>query len=163
MNLTNLAKCIENNNIEEAKKIISEIGRKKYFEAVPTLIKYLDNTNNSNLRNNIALALSDIGSTEAVIPLINLIKNPKTIGNRGTLLYALTPFDYSMHFEFLVDLLKEDNFEVSRQSLSLIEDISKKIPARIKQQCVIKIKKDIQFLEGKIDFLSEALNALMEE
>ena len=161
MNLSILEKNIENNNIDEAKSIIKNIGRNKYTEAVPLLIKYLMSTDNSILRNTIAMALSDIGSTEAVEPIINMIKHPKTIGNRGTLLYALEPFDYSAYIELLVELLNEDNFEVSRQSLTLIKSIAKDISEEIRQRCITKIKNEIENLQDKIDFLSESLDVLI--
>ena len=40
------------------------------------------------------------------------------------LLYALEPLDYTKHIELLIDFIIQGNFEVSRQSLLLIESIS---------------------------------------
>jgi len=158
MNLSILEESIQNNNIDDALKIIADIGEKKCKEAVPVLIKNLEKTENNKLRNKIAIALSDIGCYEAVEPIINMIKSPKTIGNRGTLLYVLESLDYSSHIEFLVDLLYDDNFEVSRHSLVLIEQIIKDIPNEIKEQYKMKIRNKIDNLEEKIDFLSESLD-----
>jgi HEAT repeat protein len=156
-----LVEKIENNKFDEAICIISEIGRDRIKDAVPILIKYLKKTNNNKLRNEIAIALSDIGNPIAVKPLIDMIKHTKTKGNRGTLLYALESFDYSEHIELLVDLLNEDSFEVSRQSLMLIEPLVKHLPDSIKQKYMIKIKNKILNLQDKIDFLSESLDVLM--
>ncbi len=164
MNLNILEESIENNDFEHALSIIAEIGRNKYKEAVPVLIKYLQSTDNNTLRNEIAMALSDIGSAEAVEPIVNMIRNPKTMGNRGTLLYALEAFDYSEYLELFIDLLlNEDNFEVSRQALLLVESIVKDIPNEIKQEYVGKITGEIESLQDKIDFLSESLDVLMME
>ncbi|XEC96686.1 HEAT repeat domain-containing protein [Paenibacillus tarimensis] len=161
MSLSILEEKINNNNIEEAIDIISEIGNNKDVEAVPFLIHHLVDTNNNILRNAIAIALADIGSNEAIEPLISMIKNPKTIGYRGTLLYALESFDCSDHAQLIVDLLGEDNFEVSRQSLLLLESIADNIPKEVKQKCIQKIQDKIVSLQDKIEFLSESLEVLM--
>ena len=161
MELNILEEKIKNNKIDEAICIIEEIGEKKYKEAVPFLIRQLESTNNHLLRNTIAMALSDIGDSEAVKPIINMLKQPKTIGYRGTLLAALEPFDYSSYIEMLVDFLYEGNFEVSRKSFILIESIVKKIPDEIRQKCITKIKNEIENLQDKIDFLSESLDVLI--
>jgi HEAT repeat protein len=158
MNFSILEENIKNNDIDKAISIITDIGEKKYKEAVPILIKYLEKTDNNKLRNKIAIALSDIGCSEAVEPIINMIKSPKTIGNRGTLLYALELLDYSSHIEFLINLLYDDNFEVSRHSLILIERIIKDIPNEIKEKYIMKISTKIDNLEEKIDFFTEALD-----
>lgn len=160
MNLSILEEKINNNSFDEAINIINNIGSNKYKDAVPLLIKHLKITNNNILRNAIAIALSDIGEVEAIEPLISMIKNPKTKGDRGTLVYALGAFDYSPYIELLVDLIKGENFEVSRQSLYLIKSIIKEIPKEIRQRCALNIKNEINELQGKIDFLSESLNVL---
>lgn len=154
---------IENNQIDEAINLIEEIGRNKCLEYVSLLIKYLESTNNGNLRNSIALALSDMGSSEAIEPIIHLLKNPITIGNRGTLLAALEPFDYSSYIEMLVEFLYEGNFEVSRKSFTLIEAIAKDIPEDIKQKSIKKVKYVIENLQEKVDFLSESMEMLMNK
>lgn len=157
-----LEDMIKDNKIDDAICIIEDIVEKKCIEAVPFLIEKLESTDNHLLRNAIALALSDIGSSEAIEPLINMIRHPKTKGYRGTLLSALEPFDYSAHFEMLVDFLYEGNFEVSRKSLILIEAIIKNIPDEIRQRCITKIRNEIESLEEKIDFLSESLDVFTE-
>lgn len=156
MNLSELEESIKNNNIDKALKIIADIGVKKYKEACPILMKYFEITNNNILRNEIAIALSDIGYSEAVEPIINMIRNPKTIGSRGTLLYSLESFDYSSYIELLVDLLYDDNFEVSRQAFILIENIIKNLSDETKQKCINNIQDEIDKLEDKVHFLIES-------
>lgn len=158
MNLVSLEESIEKNKIDRAISIIADIGRNKYKEAIPSLIKHFQSTNNSILRNEIAMALSDIGCAEAVEPIINMIMSKETIKNKGTLLYALESLEYSSHVELLVDLLNDDSFEVSRQALILIEFIIKDIPDEIRQKCVMKIKTNIENLQDKITFLKESMD-----
>jgi HEAT repeat protein len=158
MNLNILEENINNTNFDKVIETIREIGEKKYQEAAPILIKLLQSTNNNNLRNEIAIALSDMGCYAAVEPIINMLRNPNTIGNRGTLLYALETLDYSSHIELLIDLLFDDNFEVSRQTLILIESILKDIPHEVKEKYIQKIKDEIDILQDKINFLRDSLN-----
>lgn len=160
MDLDLLKEKIENNDIEEAEKMIEEIGRRKFVQAVPILISYLKSTDNHGLRNKMAVALSDIGSPEAVDPLITVLKEPRIIGNRGTLLYALEQFDCSDQLELLVDFLIEGNFEVSRQALIIIDLITRDIDKNVIQKCITKIEKEIETHEEKIDFLEESLEIL---
>ena len=157
MLITKLIEKITINNIDEALCLIEEIGENKLNEAVPYLIKQLESTENHLLRNAIALALSDIGNQDAVEPIINMLRHPRTKGYRGTLLAALEPFDYSAHIDMLVDFLIEGNFEVSRMSLLLIELLIEKVPDEKKKEYIEKIRDEMESLEDKIEFLSEAI------
>lgn len=151
---------ILNNQIEDAVVLVQLAGERKDKKAVPFLIKHLKATEDNQLRNCIAIALSDIGATEAVKPLLLLLNDPKTINNRGTLLYALEAFDISDSFENIVDLLFEDNFEVSRHSLILIESMAQNVSNEIKDRCLLKINKKVEFYTDKVDFLTEAIEII---
>lgn len=104
--------------------------------------------------------MSDIGSSEAVVPIIEMIKHPRTKKSRGTLLYALEGFDIKEHVGSLVYLLFEDGFEESRQTLILIESAIKDIPEQEKEKYRQEVKNYIDKLKDKIVFLFEVLNVL---
>lgn len=160
MLITKLKEKISINNIDEAIGLIEEIGEKKLNEAIPYLIEQLESTENHLLRNTIALALSDIGNQDAVEPIINMLKHPRTKGYRGTLLAALEPFDYSPHIDMLVDFLIEGNFEVSRKSLLLIELLVENVSDEKKKEYIEKIRDEMENLKDKIELLSEAIDIL---
>lgn len=160
MRVSSLENRINVGDIEGALRVIEGMGKGKDKKVVPILIKHLESTENKILRNKIAIALSDIGSPEAIEPLMNMLNNPKTIGSRGTLLYALESFDCLSHVELIMDLLFDDNFEVSRQALILIEPIIKDIEDEIKQKYMMKIRNELDMLQEKIDFLSEVLDLI---
>ncbi|MBE6066116.1 MAG: HEAT repeat domain-containing protein [Clostridium lundense] len=160
MDIDILRQELKNNNIDSAIRIIKEFGENKFYESVPYLIKCFEDTNNHRLRNTIAIALADIGDKSALKPIINALNDPKTIGKRGTLLYALGFFDYSPYIELLINFIISGNFEESRQSLSLIESIDINIEHEIIDECTKEIDKDINKLEEKIEFLLEALDIL---
>lgn len=163
MQISELEEKIKANCINEAIKLIDEIGCRKDVQEVPLLIYYLVETDNNGLRNAIAVALSDIGSVEAVEPIVKMLKHPKTLRSRGTLLYALEAFDCSDYSELITELLFEDSFEVSRQSFLLLEANVDRISPEKKQKCIEKIQRKMDSLNDKIEFLSESLNVLMDE
>lgn len=160
MYLKELENKIKNDCFEEAKDMIKEIGKNKKSEAVPLLIHHLISTDNNSLRNTIAMALADIGSAESIEPLISLLRSPKTVGARGTLLYALGNFNCASHAELIAEMLCEDNFELSRQSLLLLESNAKDIPFENKLKCNQIINDKIERLCDQVEFLNYSLKVL---
>jgi len=99
------------------------------------LLKHLKVTNNNILRNEIALALSDIGSNEAVDSLIEVLMHPKTKGSRGTLLYSLRELDYMDHIAKITDFVGDASLEVSMEALLLLENVFDKLSDEQKRKC----------------------------
>jgi hypothetical protein len=160
MDINLLKFAIENDKFDEADILLKEMGSSKNIEAIPILIEYLKSTENVLLRNTIALTLSDIGNEKAVQPLIEMINDPKTLGNRGTLLYALEPFDCSGHIETLIYHLITGNFEVQAQAYQLIISIKGDISDEVLLKCIIKVKKELNEIERQHEILSETLETL---
>ncbi|UNL83251.1 HEAT repeat domain-containing protein [Priestia koreensis] len=161
MNLEKLKKALEEEKIDEAEGILEEVGTNKYEPAIPLLIEFLKSTDNHRLRNSIALTLSDIGNEIAVEPLIEMINDPKTLGFRGSLLFALKPFDCSSHLETLIYHLLSGNFEVQMESYQLIEEnIHSDLSDDLILKCIIKVKKELDEIERQKEILSDALDLL---
>ncbi|WP_223264188.1 HEAT repeat domain-containing protein [Paenibacillus sp. IHB B 3084] len=150
MNKIRLEEVIESGDLKEAVRIIQDVGEKQDHKFTSILLKYLESMENALLRNVIAIKLADLESNEAVLPLINLIRSPKTKGNRGTLLYALESFDASSHVVTLVDLL-DDTFEASRQSFQLISNMKDKISKAQKDKCKQIITGSWRIIKTKIN------------
>ncbi|MBD7943208.1 HEAT repeat domain-containing protein [Psychrobacillus sp. Sa2BUA9] len=160
MDNSSLRFAIENEKFDEAEIILEEISRSKDIQAIPLLIEYLQRTENPLLRNSIALTLSDIGNEEVVQPLIDVINDPKTLGYRGTLLYALEPFDCSAHLETLIYHLINGNFEVQAQAYQLIESIKGEISDEVLLNCIIEVKEELNDKERQIEILSDTIETL---
>lgn len=158
MNKMRLEEVIESGDLKEAVRIIEDVVEKLDHTFTPILLRYLATTDSVLLRNAIAITLADLGDSEAVLPLIDLLRNPKTKGNRGTLLYALEFFDVSTHVVALVDLL-DDTFEASRQSYQLISNVQDKITKAQKDICRQIIRRKLADYKNKYkrDFLLESL------
>ncbi|MFD4707950.1 HEAT repeat domain-containing protein [Gottfriedia sp. NPDC058432] len=161
MDLEIIRKVIESDKVESAERILEEIGETKQENCIPLLIEYLKSTDNHRIRNSIAIALSDIGSKKAIEPLIEMINDPKTLGNRGSLFYALKAFDCSAHLETLVYHLLTGNFEVQANTFQLIEEnINSDINDEVLSKCILKVKEELNELERQKDILSDALEML---
>lgn len=57
----------------------------------------------------------------------------------------------------IVDLLSEDNFEVSRQSFMLLKSMTANISEEMKEKCIQKIQSKMSDFHEKIKFLSDSL------
>ena len=91
-------------------------------EALPHLRRLLAETQSASARNRVALVLRELKDAESVPILIQLLTDPRTEGHRGTLVWALAPFNYLEHIELLVDLLIADGWEASQMALLLLEE-----------------------------------------
>lgn len=133
--------------IENVLKTINPEETDIWFERLVNAFEIADNPIE---RNKIAILLSDFGKELAVIPIIKMIKDPRTKGNRGTLLYALEELDCSLHLDLLFSLMLEDNFEVSRQAYLIIEKVLSRENSNLEL-----LKKQIPLLANKIRSLQE--------
>jgi HEAT repeat protein len=78
---------------------------------------------NPHIRNAAAIALADLGSTEAATYLTKLLAQEDTKGARGTLLYALEELGASIDLPLLVRVLVDDeSIEVWSECIRAIED-----------------------------------------
>ena len=155
-----LKELIEKKDIEKAIEVIKELGYNKDNESVAILINYLETTDDVSLRNAIAIALSDIGNSTAVEPLISLLKDEKTIGARGTLLYALEPFDIRNQIGIIYNLIFDDYYEVQTQAFELLRLSFNKLSNEERQFFKQNLSDRLDKYKEKVEFLISALEEL---
>jgi hypothetical protein len=160
MDLDALRLALENEQVNTVEEILKGVNKSEGSEALPLLIGHLKITENPLLRNAIALVLRDLENDIVVQHLIDVINDPKTLGARGTLFYALEPFDCSAHLETLVHHLITGNFEVQAQSFQLIESIDEGVSDEVLLKCLIKVKQELTETERRRDILTETLEQL---
>ncbi len=142
---------------------IQELVELGDYATIPYLIELLETTSNHTIRDQVALALRDIGDERAVNAIANLLTDSKTINHRGTLVYALSAFDCTEIMPFLVDLIISGGFEVSREAFLVIENIEGEIAPNVWDECQNKVKVDMGIAsEDKVELLQE-LSALFDE
>jgi HEAT repeat protein len=88
-----------------------------------SVIDLLARAPSAHIRNAIAIALADLGSTAAATYLRKLLAQENTKGARGTLLYALEELGASIDLPLLVRVLVDDeSIEVWSECIRAIED-----------------------------------------
>jgi HEAT repeat protein len=153
-----IQKHLSEGDIEGVVKQIAYIGLKKDITQFAYLIELLKSTDNKILRNEIAIALSDIGDDRAVEPLIEVITDPKTSGSRGTLLYALENLNYIVHIENIIPFIGDSSLEVSAQSFMLLEQMMDRLSDSQNLRCQQRI--EIQISHNQSKLLEVALDML---
>ena len=107
-------------------------------------------------RNRLALKLSDISdSQELFSALTQLLQNAKTIGARGTLLYALRKFDCTTIFSLLIDFVIAGGWEVAHEAHSRICAIDAIDGTEIEYKKVIDALGDNDCLEWRRELLED--------
>ncbi|KUL25217.1 HEAT repeat domain-containing protein [Actinoplanes awajinensis] len=104
-------------------EVIQELARRNAMEAAPRVLELLRTTQEAVIRHDAALALSDMKIPEAFDAIVELLRDPRTQGRRGTLLYALDPYDCAPILELLVDLALTGGYEVRMSALGLLSGI----------------------------------------
>ncbi len=134
------------------------------YSATLYLIDLLEKTSNHAIRNQVALALRDIGDARAVRPIVNLLTDPKTRNHRGTLIYSLSVFDCSQILPLLVELVISGGFEVSREAFLIIENMEGEIEKEVWHQCKNKVKESLQNTSNgdKVEILNELYSLFNE-
>ncbi|WP_281862892.1 HEAT repeat domain-containing protein [Planomicrobium okeanokoites] len=160
MNINLLENALEKNNVEEVERLITEISSHQHNEVVPVLIKHITLTEKPGIRNALAIALRDIGNEKMVSPLIDLINDPKTLGSRGTLLYALEPFNCTEHLETIVQQFLTGNFEVQAMAYQLLESMNGKVPADVLLKSLQKVKEQLNEIERQQELHTDVLDFL---
>lgn len=117
-----------------------ELASRNKASAAPRLLELVRATDSPVVRNAAALALADLHEPQAFAVLVDLLGDQRTVKNRGTLLYALGEYDCSPILAFLIDLVIDGNFEVSRQALSLIHGIEKELEEGEGSACAARLR-----------------------
>jgi HEAT repeat protein len=117
-----------------------ELAARQELSAATPLLELLRTTNDVTARNAAALALGDLKHPPAFDVLVDLLKDERTRGSRGTLLYAIGAFECSSILPTLVDFVIDGNFEVSRQAFSLIGGIETEVDERTWDACTSRLR-----------------------
>ncbi|RXZ79768.1 HEAT repeat domain-containing protein [Paenibacillaceae bacterium] len=158
LDIQTLEKLIYECKNEEAIRIVNNISETKDESYLNVLIKHLKSTEDNLLRNQIALALSDIGENEALDSLIEVITHPRTKGSRGTLLYSLENLDYVSHIDTIANFIGDPSLEVSMQSFLLLEYVADELSNNQKEKCKSIFESKLKINEN--EFVKDALELL---
>ncbi|WP_436531894.1 HEAT repeat domain-containing protein [Actinoplanes sp. HUAS TT8] len=108
---------------DAAREAALELGDRRDYEAVPVMLEVLATTPDTRVRNGVAYALSAMRIPETFDVVVALLREERTRGARGTLLFALRPFDCLSILPLLVEIVIDDTWESSREAAYLISEV----------------------------------------
>jgi len=115
------------------------------------LLKLFMVTNNSLIRDHIAMIFSDVHYNKAVPYILRKIKDKRTYGNNGTLVAALRNLDANKYFNEFVNIICEQDYEARLWALDLIEDFSSAVSIKLKREAL----KTLTSYKSSIDSIHE--------
>lgn len=160
----------------ESKKII-EVLKQTTFEEILTKIKLesineenlsdlittLETTDDSILRNRIALLLSGIGCDMAVPTLLSLISKEELKNKRGTLIHCLA--NLRLTTEQILEvapLLYQGNYEVQKEVCELIKKKSEQLENPDIVQLLVVLQEKIQQYSNTLSIMEEVKEDLID-
>lgn len=142
--------------VPEVIQVIHEAGDLEIKELGPDIHRLLVETEDPRIRNVAAYALRTLGDPTIVPDLIRLIGDPKTQGNRGSLVFAIEPYSTVDLVPFLIDLVIYDNIEVQNIATMAIEAANGTMSEEVVNVCLRKLNEAIPNCQD-----SERLRLLM--
>lgn len=88
-------------------------------------IRLLESVSDASIRNTLALELAESKDPEVLKVLIELINRPDLRDSRGTLVYCLKFYDPEPHFNLLIELATDGNWEVAHEGFEILNSIEK--------------------------------------
>ncbi len=89
-------------------------------DAVPSLLKLLEAGDLATM-GAVAYALGELQAEQARPRLMELLKDARTAGRRGSLMYAMMCLDCKDHFHDMLAFLFDDSFEVRCKAAMILE------------------------------------------
>ena len=131
-------RCIENlesPNPRQRSQAAGELGESRVVEAVPALIRVLDEDVNTYVRTAVAEALGHIGDPQAIFPLVDAMRDPSSFVRRAAAI-ALGQLEAKEAQVALIHALDDPNLYVRRAAINAIgklgiNDLGKVLLARL--------------------------------
>ena len=137
----------------ELYKVIKSIdGNALSDEEKDELLKLFMITNNSLIRDHIAMLFSDIHYDKAVPYILKKIMDKELINNNGTLVAALRDLDARKYFKEFIKIICTQDYEARLWALDLIEDFVNTVSTRSKANAL----KVLTFCKSSIESVHES-------
>lgn len=108
--------------------------------SVEELMQILATTDDAQVRNSCAIALGDLRVSGLAHAVARLLQDPRTEGQRGTLVYALSGVDVGEILDILVRTAVSDQYEASAEATTRIDEFEGEIDAPMWERCVLQLK-----------------------
>lgn len=92
------------------------------YRGTEKLIALLRDTDSSRVRAAVAMTLADLGATDAIGPLLDVLGRPELAKTSGTLIFALSELGASIPIGLAATLIANGSFEARAGVLELMEE-----------------------------------------
>ncbi len=156
-----LIRQLTSEDSESIRAAARAIAEHRVLEAVPAMLEVLDSSNDPNVWNPVAIALGDMRIQEAKEHIVALVKNPKTMKSRGSLLYALQQgLDYRDESPMLTEMCISGNYEVRGEAATALVAIASSLSGELRNEVALKLRHSAEFGSGE---LSEFFCAVLDD
>ncbi len=150
--------------IDQIENIVQNLPKEK--EYIPLYLNLLKTTDDVFIRGEIALFLSQICPENEMLKetLFELLSSPKTLGARGTLLYALSYLDISdaVSVQKISEQLFYGNYECMYKAYHILLDTLPKLDSDAKAQLRKTVKAHGEMLGERLDMVEDLYHSLQE-
>lgn len=118
-------------------------------------LKVLRETNDPDVWLVLPLEIAKTKDQRLLPVLLELLTDRRTQNYRGNFLSALNEYDYSSHYELLIDLMRNDNWEVRNRAACMLAELN----GRLSPEEDEKLKK---LLEKALEDTKERYSLVLE-
>ena len=137
------------------------LGALRDVGSAPALVELMVSTADPRVRDAAAIALADMRAPDAKHHIVALLRDEKTVGSRGSLLYALQEgFDFSDEAPMLAVLSAQDNMEVRASATQMLLAVASDLEASTLDDVTATLQRAKQ---GASDEVAEELGVLLHE
>lgn len=110
-------------------------------KCVEAFTNQMRTTTHPLVRNVSALTLADIGNPNSAQEIANMLRDNRTLGQRGTLVYALSHFDCSPYMDLLLEEVAIGTWESSQEAFLVIKSTYSRLDLSSRSLLLQKAKK----------------------
>jgi hypothetical protein len=120
-------------------------------------LNVLKETNNIDFWIVLPLELAETHDVRLVPILIDLLRDPRTLGHRGNFLTALAEYDYLPYSDILIDFICDECWELRTKSAEMLLQIKDLLPKEILCELEKRTKRALDAADEKCEFLCEIM------
>lgn len=135
LDIQKLLRALESPDPEAAAKAATSLADLHEHASIAPLMNALASPS-TLVRNAAAYALRELRADEALPVLFKMLRDPKTYGNRGTLVYAVMLMDCTDYLLDLALLMSDEHFEVRIKAIIAMKGIQRSVQQSVKDSAI---------------------------
>ena len=138
-----LLRALEPPDLEAAAKAATSLADLHEHASIPSLMNALASPS-TRVRNAAAYALGELRAEEALPVLFRIMRDSKTYGDRGSLVYAVMLMDCADYLLDLAWLMSDEHFEVRMKAIIAMKGIQRRVDQSVKDSAIQVLTNELQ-------------------